>query len=154
MIGKLKLSSKRRGNLPGTRRRSCPKTAASRSRQRLASFPPLISIARWLSARPKAANDLRHKKGMEEKQKSLIDELHKPFDRSADQLMQLVMQLIHHAAEHGQRELQVYRLPNAMCNDRGRRSELLKSDLPRRESGIGALSCRCCGPRPMRRIAL
>jgi len=35
--------------------------------------------------------------------------------------MQLVMQLMRHAAEHGQREVQVYRFPNAMCNDRGRR---------------------------------
>jgi len=69
----------------------------------------------------KAADDLRHKKEQEEKQKSLIEELHKPFDRSVDQLMQLVMQLVRHAAEHGQREVQVYRFPNAMCNDRGRR---------------------------------
>jgi len=69
----------------------------------------------------KAADDLRHKKEMEEKQKSLIEELHKPFDRSADQLMQLVMQLVRHAAEHGRREVQVYRFPNAMCSDRGRR---------------------------------
>lgn len=69
----------------------------------------------------KAADDLRHKKEQEEKQKSLIEELHKPFDRSTDQLMQLVMQLVRHAAEHGQREVQVYRFPNAMCSDRGRR---------------------------------
>ena len=76
----------------------------------------------------KAADDLRHKKEMEEKQKSLIEELHKPFDRSADQLMQLVMQLVHHAAEHGQREVQVYRFPNAMCSDRGRRINNSESD--------------------------
>lgn len=68
----------------------------------------------------KAADDLRHSKE-QEKQKALIEELHKPFDRSADQLMQLVMQLVKHAAEHGQREVQVYRFPNMMCSDRGRR---------------------------------
>ena len=69
----------------------------------------------------KTAEDLRHKKEQEEKQKSLIAELHKPFDRSVDQLMQLVMQLVQHAAEHGQREVQVYRFPNTMCSDGGRR---------------------------------
>lgn len=69
----------------------------------------------------KAADDLRHSKEQQEKQKALIEELHKPFDRSADQLMQLVMQLVKHAAEHGQREVQVYRFPNMMCSDRGRR---------------------------------
>ena len=34
----------------------------------------------------KAADDLRHAKQQEEKQKSKRQELHKPFDRSADQL--------------------------------------------------------------------
>ena len=68
----------------------------------------------------KAADDLRHTKEQEEKQKSLVQELHKPFDKSADQLMRLVMQLVRHAAEHGQSEVQVYRFPNSMCSDRGR----------------------------------
>ena len=68
----------------------------------------------------KAADNLRHAKKQEEKQKSLIQELHKPFDKSADQLVQLVMQLVRHAAEHGQSEVQVYRFPNSMCSDRGR----------------------------------
>ena len=69
----------------------------------------------------KAADDLRHAKEQEEKQKSPIQELHKPFDKSADQLMQLMMQLIQHAAENGQSEVQVYRFPNSMCSDRGRK---------------------------------
>jgi hypothetical protein len=34
--------------------------------------------------------------------------------------MHVVMQLVSHAAEHGQSEVQVYRFPNAMCS-RGRR---------------------------------
>ena len=69
----------------------------------------------------KAADDLRHAQEQEEKQKAVLEELHKPFDKSADQLMQLVMQLARHAAEHGQSEVQVYRFPNSMCSDRGRK---------------------------------
>jgi hypothetical protein len=69
----------------------------------------------------KAAEELRHSKEQEEKQKALMEEFHKPFDRSGEQLMQLVMQLVSHAAESGHTEVQVYRFPNAMCSDRGRR---------------------------------
>ena len=35
--------------------------------------------------------------------------------------MQVVMPLVSHAAERGQNEVQLYRFPNAMCSDRGRR---------------------------------
>jgi hypothetical protein len=69
----------------------------------------------------KAAEDLRHMKEQEEKQKAVMEELHKPFDRSAEQLMQLVIQLVSHAADNGQSEVQVYRFPNAMCSDRDRK---------------------------------
>src|SRR6516164_6187138 len=41
--------------------------------------------------------------------------------KAAEQLMQTVMQLVNHAAESGQSEVQVYRFPNALCSDRGRR---------------------------------
>ncbi|MBV8120138.1 MAG: hypothetical protein JO081_09410 [Alphaproteobacteria bacterium] len=66
----------------------------------------------------KAAEELNHRKAQEEKQKAVMEALHKPFDRSADQLMQAVMQLVGHAAERGQSEVEVYRFPNAMCGDR------------------------------------
>jgi hypothetical protein len=69
----------------------------------------------------KAAEELRHMKEQEEKQKAVTEELHKPFDRSAEQLLQLVMQLVSHAADSGQSEVEVYRFPNAMCSDHGRR---------------------------------
>ena len=69
----------------------------------------------------KAAEELRHVQEHEEKQKAVAEELHKPFDRTSEQLMQLVMQLVSHAADRGQSEVQVYRFPNAMCSDRGRR---------------------------------
>ena len=69
----------------------------------------------------KAAEDLRHVHEQEEKQKAVLEELHKPFDRSAEQLMQVVMQLVNHAADSGRSEVQVYRFPNSMCSDHGRR---------------------------------
>jgi hypothetical protein len=69
----------------------------------------------------KAAEEMRHMKEQEEKQKALMEELHKPLERTPEQLMQLVMQLVSHAAERGQSEVQVYRFPNAMCSDHGRR---------------------------------
>ena len=69
----------------------------------------------------RAAEELRHMKEQEAKQKAVIEELHKPFDRSEEQLMQLVMQLISHATDNGKSEVEVYRFPNTMCSDRGRR---------------------------------
>ena len=69
----------------------------------------------------RAAEELRQVKEQEAKQKAVIEELHRPFDRSEEQLMQLVMQLISHATDNGQSEVEVYRFPNSMCSDRGRR---------------------------------
>jgi hypothetical protein len=69
----------------------------------------------------KMAEKLRQKQEQEEKQKAVVEELHKPFARTPEQLMQTVMQLIDHAAESGQSEVQVYRFPNALCSDRGRK---------------------------------
>ena len=69
----------------------------------------------------KAAEELRHRQEQEEKQKAVMAEFHKPPERTPEQLMQLVMQLVDRAAERGQSEVQVYRFPNALCSDRGRR---------------------------------
>ena len=69
----------------------------------------------------KAAEEMRHMKEQEEKQKAVMAEFHKPPERTAEQLMQVVMQLVSHAAERGQSEVQVYRFPNSLCSDRGRR---------------------------------
>lgn len=44
----------------------------------------------------KAAEDLRHMKEQQKKQEAVMEGLHKPFDRSADQLMQVVTQLVSH----------------------------------------------------------
>jgi len=69
----------------------------------------------------KAAEDARHKQEQEEKQKAVMEEFHKPPERTPEQLMQLVTQLVNRAAERGQSEVQVYRFPNALCSDHGRR---------------------------------
>ena len=69
----------------------------------------------------KAAEELRHIKEQEEKQKAVMAEFHKPPERTPEQVTQLVMQLVNQAAERGQSEVQVYRFPNALCTDRGRR---------------------------------
>jgi hypothetical protein len=69
----------------------------------------------------KAAEELRHMKEQEEKQKAVMAEFHAPPARSPEQLMQLIMQLVTRAAERGETEVQVYRFPNELCTDRGRR---------------------------------
>jgi hypothetical protein len=69
----------------------------------------------------KAAEELRHRKDQEESQKAVMEEFHKPPERTPEQLMQLIMQLVNRAAERGQNEVQVYRFPNALCSDHGRR---------------------------------
>jgi hypothetical protein len=69
----------------------------------------------------KAAEELRHVREREEKQKAVMEEFHKPPERTPEQLMHTVMQLVNHAAEAGQTEAQVYRFPNELCSDRGRR---------------------------------
>ena len=69
----------------------------------------------------KAAEEVRHMQEQEEKQKAVMAEFHKPPERTAEQLMELVMRLVSQAAERGQSEIQVYRFPNALCSDGGRR---------------------------------
>ena len=69
----------------------------------------------------KAAEELRRMKEQEEKQKAVMAEFHAPPARSPEQLMQLITQLVTHAAERGETEVQVYRFPNELCTDRGRR---------------------------------
>ncbi len=69
----------------------------------------------------KAAEELRHRQAQEEQQKAVMAEFQKPPARTPEQLMALVMQLVGQAADRGQTEIQVYRFPNTMCTDRGRR---------------------------------
>src|ERR1700749_2146391 len=69
----------------------------------------------------KVAEELRRMKEQEEKQKAVMAEFHAPPARTPEQLMQLIMQLVNQAAERGQSEVQVYRFPNTLCTDNGRR---------------------------------
>jgi aspartate carbamoyltransferase catalytic subunit len=69
----------------------------------------------------KAAKQLAEAKAQEEKRKALIAEFHKPSERTPEQLLQMVMQLVKQAADHNQSEVQVYRSPSESLSDRGRR---------------------------------
>jgi len=69
----------------------------------------------------KAAEELRRMREQEEKQKAVMAEFHKPPERTPEQVLHFVQQLVSHAAEAGQTEVQVYRFPNELCSDRGRR---------------------------------
>jgi hypothetical protein len=69
----------------------------------------------------RAAEELRRMQEQEERQKAVMADFHKPPERTPEQLLQLVMQLVNQAAERGQTEVQVYRFPNELCSDRGRR---------------------------------
>ena len=69
----------------------------------------------------KAAEEMRRMRQQEEKQKAVMAEFHAPPTRTPEQLMQLIMQLVNQTAERGQAEVQVYRFPNSLCTDGGRR---------------------------------
>jgi hypothetical protein len=69
----------------------------------------------------KAAEQLRHMREHEAKQKAVMEEFHKPPERTPEQVMQLVTTLVNHAAEAGHTEVQVYRFPNSLCRDHGRK---------------------------------
>jgi hypothetical protein len=69
----------------------------------------------------KAAEELRRMREQEEKQKAVMAEFHKPPERTPEELMHFITRLVDHAVESGQTEVQVYRFPNELCSDRGRR---------------------------------
>jgi hypothetical protein len=72
-------------------------------------------------ASAKAAEEMRRMREQEEKQKAVMAEFHKPPERTPEELIHFIMRLVDHAAEAGQTEVQVYRFPNELCSDRGRR---------------------------------
>src|SRR5260370_7086303 len=72
-------------------------------------------------AAARAAEELQHMREQEEKQKAVIEEFHKPPARTPEQLLQLIMRLVTQAAESGQSEIQIYRFPNSLCTNGGRR---------------------------------
>jgi hypothetical protein len=78
----------------------------------------------------KAAEELRRQQAHDEQQKAVMAEFYKPPERTPEQLLQQVMRLVDHAAESGQSEVQVYRFPNSMCTDRGRRINNSEPDWP------------------------
>ena len=81
----------------------------------------------------KAAEEMRHMKEQEDKQKAVMEEFHKPPARTPDQLMELIMQLVNRTAERGQSEVQIYRFPNGLCSDGGRK---INNSLPEWEKTL------------------
>ena len=83
----------------------------------------------------KAAEEMRRLQAQEEQQKAVMAEFHQPPDRTPEQLLTLVTQLVNRAAERGQTEVQVYRFPNTICTDRGRRINNAEPDWPQTLEG-------------------
>ena len=83
----------------------------------------------------RAAEEMRRLQAQEEQQKAVMAEFQRPPDRSPEQLLPMIMQLVNRAAERGQTEVQVYRFPNAMCTDRGRRINNSEPDWPQTLEG-------------------
>ena len=84
----------------------------------------------------KAAEEMRRQQAQEEQEKAVMAEFHRPPDRTPEQLMALITQLVNHAAERGQSEVQIYRFPNSMCTDRGRRINNQEPDWPQTLEGL------------------
>ncbi len=87
------------------------------------------------AAAARAAEEVRRQQAQDEQQKAVMAEFHKPPDRTPEQLLQQVMRLVNQAAERGATEVQVYRFPNAMCSDRGRRINNQEADWPQTLEG-------------------
>ncbi|HUC11221.1 MAG TPA: hypothetical protein VL985_12470 [Stellaceae bacterium] len=83
----------------------------------------------------RAAEESRRQQAQEEQQKKVMAEFQQPPARTPEQLLPLVMQLVSHAAERGRSEVQIYRFPNTMCSDRGRRINNQEPDWPQTLEG-------------------
>ncbi len=83
----------------------------------------------------KAAEEVRRMQDQEEKQKAVMAEFHRPPERTPEQLLQMIMQLVSGAADRGQTEVQVYRFPNTMCTDHGRRINNSDAEWPQTLEG-------------------
>jgi len=83
----------------------------------------------------KAAEELRRQQAEQEQRKKIMEQFEAPPDRTPEQLLPMVMQLVERAAERGETEVQVYRFPSALCTDRGRRINNGDTDWPESLTG-------------------
>jgi hypothetical protein len=83
----------------------------------------------------KAAEETRRLEEQEARRKAVIEEFQKPPERTAEQLMALVTQMVNRAAEHGESEVQVYQFPSFVCSDRGRAINNFEADWPNSLTG-------------------
>lgn len=63
-------------------------------------------------------------------EKAIYDEFQKPPDRTKDQILALVTQLVNHAVDEGAAEVQVYEFPSMVCSDHGRAINNFLADWP------------------------
>ena len=72
----------------------------------------------------------------EAEKRALIERLAKPSGLSEDEKVKLASTVIQRAVRNGLTEVQVYRFPNAMCSDRGRRINNAEPDWPQTLEGL------------------
>jgi hypothetical protein len=83
----------------------------------------------------RAGEEARRMQEQEDRRKAVNDEFQKPPDRTPEQLMALVTELVNRAAEHGEAEVQVYQFPSSVCSDRGRAINNFEADWPQSLTG-------------------
>jgi hypothetical protein len=87
-----------------------------------------------------AAEKLRQATEREARQKAVYEEFQKPPERTREQIMALVTQLVRRAAEDGSSEVQVYRFPASLCADRGRAINNFDANWPKSLAGRAQLA--------------
>jgi hypothetical protein len=73
-----------------------------------------------LAESEKASEEVRKRAREEAEKKALIERLSKPSGLSDEEVMKKAAAIIERAAKNGLTEVEVYRFPNALCNDHGR----------------------------------
>lgn len=68
----------------------------------------------------KAQEDAKRKAAAEAEKRKLIEKLSKPSGLSEQDKIRLAATVIQRAVRNGLKEVQVYRFPNTLCDDRGR----------------------------------
>jgi hypothetical protein len=83
----------------------------------------------------RAAEQFEHMRELQQKQAAIVEEFNKPPARTADQIMELVQQMVSRAADRGESEVEVYKFPSKVCTDHGRAINNFEADWPKSLSG-------------------
>jgi len=88
-----------------------------------------------LAEAEKASEHLRTQAAAEAEKKMLLEKLTKPSGVSDEEALRRVANIIERAVSNGLTEVQVYRFPNSLCTDRGRRINNSEPDWDRTLQG-------------------